>query len=421
MSRWTDMLSQLVSPLPKGPQNAYPLSTGTQGSTLYELLTSGNLSSAGYPVTERTAMGVSAVYACVSLIAGAIASMPIHIYAQVPGGREKVDATRESRASDLWWLLNEQASPVWAAAPFWEYMTGALLLNGDAFARLVRTNGGDTLRIVPLHPDCVTVEKLPQGAGLRYKYLEDGAQYEIPQADMLHIPGIGFDGMRGMSAIRYAAKNAIGTALAAEEYSGKFFQNGARPDFLISVKGAMDATQQERFREQWGNRFGGPARSHLPAIMTGEADIKPLTLNAEDAQLIETRKFQVIDIARIFGVPPFMIGETEKQSSWGSGVESMGIGFVKYTLQRHLTKFEQEINRKCFPKSLRWFCEFQTAGLERGDLKSRYEAHRVAIGRAGEPGFLTVNEARRIENLPPIDGGDKLMTIEPQPAERVAA
>jgi HK97 family phage portal protein len=142
-------------------------------------------------------------------------------------------------------------------------------------------------------------------------------------------------------------------------------------------------------------------------VLGGGLKVQPITINAHDAQLLETRKFQVEDICRIFGVPPHMVGHTEKTTSWGSGVEAMGIGFVKYTLQRHLVAFEQEINRKVFLNAAR-FSEFATVGLERGDTKTRYDAYRTALGRAGEKAWMTVNEVRKAENMSPVDGGDEL-------------
>jgi HK97 family phage portal protein len=411
MSKWMDMLGELIGDRSAAvsPQASIPSSSGYQGGQLYEWMMGANASAAGYPVSERSAMSVSAVYACVSLIAGAIASLPLPIYRRSDEGREKVSMMADSRFANYWWLLNEQPHRQWSAAVFWEYLIASLLLCGDAMARIVRVReGGEIVGLEPVHPSCVTVKDHELDGGLLYLVSEGGKTVGYAQDDFLHIPGIGFDGYRGMSSIRYAAKNAIGTALAAEDYSGKFFSNGARPDLLITIPQNMSKEQQELFRESWMARFGGAGKSHIPAILTGGGDIKPISMNAQDSQIIETRKFQVIDIARIFGVPPFMIGETEKSSSWGTGVESMSIGFVKYTLQRHLTKIEQELNRKIFPKSLRLFTEFTTAGLERGDIKTRYEAHRIALGRAGEPGWKTVNEIRKIENDSPIVGGDEL-------------
>lgn len=389
---------------PAMPQaSTLPLSSGYAGSELYEWLV-GGLSAAGVAVTERTVMQVSAVYACVNLIGGAIGSMPLPIYKRTVDGRERV-------MHDVWWLLNEQPWPTMSAAVFWETLTASLLLQGDAFSRIHRASeySPKIIGFEPLHPSRVE----PRREGNRLLYIirsEDGTKaVTVDQDDMLHIPGPGFDGLRGQSQIKHALRPAAGIALAADEYSSRFFSNGARPDFAIEFPGNLTPDQQDMIRRTWAERHSGVGKSHLPALLAGGAKIHEITLNAEDAQLISTRRFQVEDVARIFGVPPFMIGHTETTTSWGSGVEQMGIGFVKYTLQRHLTKIEQEVNRKTFRTST-YFCEFNTAGLERGDYKSRSEGYRVALGRAGEPGWMTINEVRRIENLPPIDGGDTINT-----------
>lgn len=386
----------------QAPQaSALPLSSGYAGSELYEWLTRG-IVSAGVAVNERTIMQVSAVYACVNLIGGAIASMPLPIYKRTKEGRERAD-------HDMWWLLNEQPWPTMTSAVFWETLTASLLLHGDAFARIHRRRDASPAGFEPIAASRIGLKR--EGDRLKYTIRsEDGTQaITLDQDDMLHVPGPGFDGMRGQSQIRYALRTAAGVALAADEYSSRFFSNGARPDFAIEFPGNLTQEQQDMIRRTWAERHGGLSNAHLPALLAGGAKIHQVTMNAEDAQLISTRQFQIEDIARIFGVPPFMIGHTEKTTSWGSGVEQMGIGFVKYTLQRHLTKIEKEINRKVF-RTPTYFCEFNTAGLERGDYKSRNEGYRIALGRAGEPGWMTVNEVRRIENMPPIEGGDTLNT-----------
>lgn len=372
-----------------------------RGTELFEWMT-GGMSSAGTAVTELTAMRVSAVYACVNLIGGAIASMPLPVYQRTADGRERAD-------HEVWWLLNEQPHPTWSAAVFWEYLAASLLLHGDAYARILRASplSPKIIGFEPLRKSRLTTQRVD--GRLAYFYQNEAGKVEaIDQDDMLHIPGPGFDGISGMSQIRHALRNPAGIAIAADEYSASFFKNGARPDFAIEVPGAVNTDQQDMIRRTWSERHGGASNAHLPALMVGGAKVHELTMNAEDAQLIDTRRFQVEDIARIFGVPPFMIGHTEKTTSWGSGVEQMGIGFVKYTLQRHLVKFEQEINRKVWPTRARYFVEFATAGIERGDYKSRNEGYRIALGRAGEPAWMSVNEVRKLENLPPVPGGDEL-------------
>lgn len=389
-----------------GNANVYPSSAGTSGSQLYEWMTGGNVSAAGPAVTERTAMGIGAVYACVGLIGGAIASMPLPIYRRTESGREKIE-------HEVWWLLNEQPCACMSAAVMWEYLIWSLLLHGDAFAIIKRASplSPKIVEIEPVHPSCVTVQEVNER--LVYTIVDCEETEVLDQDDVLHIPGLGFDGRRGLSPLRYAARQTFGLAIAAEEYSARFFSNGARPDYVVTVDGKMTKDQTDLFRESWMARYAGLSNAHVPAILTGGSDVKKLTLSPEEAQLMATRNFQATDIARIYGVPPHMIGITEKSTSWGSGIEQQGIGFVKYTLQRHLVKIEQEINRKIFRKSLQLFAEFNTAGLERGDYKARNEGYRIALGRAGEPGWMTVNEIRRLENLPPIDGGDALTTSLP--------
>lgn len=392
--------------------------TGTKGSELYEWLT-GGINNAGVSVNERTAMGVSAVYACVALISRTISSLPLHIYRRSEDGRERAK-------SPLWWLLNEQPHPDVTASTFWRYISTANLLYGDAYAEIVRPRPGtNEVRWLRLHhPRCVTAYKLKGDQGLVYDVAdEDGSTRRILGADMLHFPGVGFDGVRSLSPIRQAGRNAVGIAIAADEWSSSFFANGARPDFALSTDGTLKPEQIDSLRSQWQERHAGHANRGKPVIMQGGLKVQPLTIPAEDAQLIETRKMQIEDIARLFGVPPHMIGHTSASTSWGTGIEQQSIGFVRYTLQGHLDGIEQEINRKFWPVRETFFAEFNVAGLERGDYKTRNEGYRIALGRAGEPGWMTVNEVRKLENLAPIEGGESLNEgrNENEPAPETAA
>lgn len=351
-------------------------------------------------VDERSAMAISAIYACVTLIGGAIASLPLKFYRLDDAGN------RAEYKPDEWWLLNEQPFTCWSAATAWEYAAWSLLLQADSFWRIHRASRLST-RIAgfePLHPR--TVE--PRRLGDRLIYIvspqpavgSGGATTTIDQDDMLHVAGPGFDGLRGQSQIQYALATSGSIALSADDYSASFFRNGMRPDYALQTDSSLSTEQINDLRTQVAERHQGPRNAFRPMVLQGGLKIAPITLNAVDSQIIEQRRFQVEDIARIFGVPPFMIGHTDKTTSWGSGVEQMSIAFVKYTLQRHLVKFEQEINRKVFRIAGR-FCEFQTAGLERGDIKTRFEAYRIALGRAGEQPWMTTDEVRRAENLPP--------------------
>ena len=375
----------------------------------------GNLSTPS--VNEQTARTITAVHACVELIGGSIASLPMHFYRRTAEGREKY-------TPDIWFLFNERPAYNWSAASMWKYVSDARLFHGDAFVRIHRKSrySPDIDNLEPIHPKLVDVVKY-QGRLIYLVRPEDGVgpAIEVNQDDMLHFPGAGFNGLRSMSALRYGLLKAGGIALAADEQAEQFMADGVRADFAIEVPGVMQPEQQEILRKTFLDRHAGTGAKRAPIVMAGGLKLHQLTMNMEDAQLLSTRAFQIEEICRIFGVPPFMIGHTEKTTSWGTGIEQMSIGFVKYTLSPHLTAIEQEVNHKLF-KTVRNFCEFVTAGLERGDIKTRYEAHRIALGRAGEPGWMNANEIRAIENLPPIDGGDNLNTgALNAPAQQAAA
>lgn len=362
-----------------------------------------------------SAMRISAVYACVSLIGGAIASLPLKFY------RER-GTDREEYKPDEWWLLNEQPLACWSAAAAWEYATASLLLQGDSFWRIHRASRLSP-RIVgfePLHPQTVEVRRdrdrliyrvSPQPSQL----LNSEGTVILDQDDILHVSSPGFDGLRGLSQIQYALAGPGGVALMADEFAAAFFRNGSRPDFALQTDLALNKEQIDNLRDQVAERHNGARNAFKPIVLQGGLKVQPITMTAEDSQLIDQRRFQIEDIARVFGVPPHMIGHTQNTTSWGSGVEQMSIGFVKYTLQRHLVKFEQEINRKVFRTAGR-FSEFSTAGLERGDIKTRYDAYRVALGRAGEPGWMKPSEIRRMENLPADDSFDKALNAVRAPA-----
>lgn len=381
-----------------------PTSKVLPGTELFSAFTGAGIAGP-VAVNERIAMCISAVIGCVNLIGGAISSMPLHFYTRTDSGRERY-------TPEIWWLLNERSFNNWPASSLWVYVVMSKLLHGDAFVQIHRASkfSATIIGFEPIHPLNVDVRKI--NGRLSYtlwKVSDDGSVYVevVDQDDILHVSGPGFNGLRGISQIKHGLQNAAGIAHAADQFAGNFFANGARPDFAIEMPGNPTTEQQEMMRSTWAERYQGFMNSHRPALLAGGAKIHEITMNAEDSQLLGTRSFQVEEICRIFGVPPHMIGHTEKATSWGTGIEQMSIGFVKFTLQPHLVAFEQEINSKVFrtPKN---FCEFQTAGLERGDIKARYEGYRIAIGRAGEPGWMTVNEVRNLENQLPRDGGDSL-------------
>lgn len=367
-----------------------------------------SVASSGVSVSATSAMRVSAVAACVAKIAGGIVSCPIHEYS-LDGGEIPARLPR----NDQWYLLNEQPSSQYTAASMWEGVSMAQLLRGDAFA-LLRWKVNGTLReILPLPWGCVSPIRTP-GEGVRY-YVnspEHGISTWFDPSDILHFPGLGFNDstMRSMSVIQFGARSAIGNALAMDEYSGKFFENGAHPSIILTSDKKMDDGQVVSMQNAFANRYSGLANAHrLPLVLTEGVSAKELSLSAEDAQLLEARKFQVMDIARAFGVPGFMINESTGSTSWGTGLETNARGFVQYTLQIWLRKIEQELNRKLYPRNTGRFVEFYREALYETDLKALGEYFRSALGGPGAgDGWMSQDEVRRRLRMPPTDGGSEI-------------
>lgn len=371
------------------------------------------VSTSGASVTATSAMRVSAVAACVSKISGAIVSMPLHVY------RLGNDIPERLPRDDLWYLLNEQCYGTYSAASMWEGVSMAQLLRGDAYVLIQRAMNGGIKSLLPLPWGCVSPIRNP-GQDVRYyvNMPSHGISKWFEPADILHFPGLGFDDvtMRSMSVIQYGARNAIGNAIAMDSYSGKFFENGAHPSIILNAAGKMNPEQVKALQDAFVSKYAGMENAHrLPLVLTEGITAKEISLSADDAQLLEARKFQVLDVARAFGVPGFMINESTGSTSWGSGIESMGRGFVQYTLQPWLRKIEQELNRKLFPRNTGKFIEFYRDALIEGDSAAQGAAFRLALGGPGSgDGYMSVNEVRKIKRLPPIEGGDVVFKAAPQ-------
>lgn len=361
--------------------------------------------SAGAVVNATTAMRVSAVYSCVSLIAGSIAQLPLPVYRMVNGTRQRVE-------HDYWWLLNEQFGPNWPAASAWEFLVSQMLLRGDGIAYVVRKPGRNNSAIdsiIPWPRDRVDIKEQERSnprepRRLQYTFHDDSGYFTVDQDDVLHFPGFGFNGVCSMSVIQWGARNGIGIALQGDEHAGKFFSEGGKPEVAIRAPGEMSPTQQDSFRDAWVAKYGGTqGNRRVPLILTEGLDVTELTMSAVDQQLLESRQWQVIDIARAFGVPAHMIGESSKSTSWGSGIEQLGIGFVKYTLGIHLKRMKNELNRKLWARA-GTFTEHNVDGLMAGDSKAQAEYFAKALGGPGTQGWMAVDEVRRLKNLPPMGG-----------------
>ena len=358
----------------------------------------------GKPVTERTAMQMTAVYSCVRILAEAVAGLPIHLYRYTDdGGKEK------ALDHPLDWLLHDEPNPEMSSFVFRETLMTHLLLWGNAYAQVIRNGKGEVVGLYPLMPNKMSVDRDENGQ-LYYTYQRskeeaptmNGSSVLLKPSDVLHIPGLGFDGLVGYSPIAMA-KNSIGMAIACEEYGAKFFANGATPGGILEHPGTVKDPQ--RVRDSWNSAFGGSANANKVAVLEEGMKYTPISISPEQAQFLETRKFQINEIARIFRVPPHMVGDLEKSSF--SNIEQQSLEFVKYTLDPWVVRWEQSIQRALLTQDekQKYFVKFNLEGLLRGDYQSRMNGY--AIGR--QNGWMSANDIRELENLdriPAEEGGD---------------
>jgi len=378
--------------------NAVTVSSGDVESMME--LFQANMSTHGEPVTRDSAMKVSAVYACVRLLCGTIGTLPAHVYRRIDGKKEL------AKDHPYFKVLHDQPNPMLTSVVFWESVVNHAIMEGDHFSLIGRNRNGDMLSLTPLDPNRVDVET-KNGRLIYAVSLDDGKYVAYDQDDVFHVPNIGWNGKRGLSTLRSALLNAAGGALAADKYSATFFANDATPRGYIKFEQQLKEEQAKIIRNYWFDQHQASDKRHMPAFIPQGGEFKQITMSAEDTQLLETRSFNVADIARIFGVPPHMIGHMEKSSSWGTGLEQQSLGFLIYTLRPLIMRIEKEVQRKII-RSDEYFFKFNIDGLLRGDIKTRYEAYQIGLGGNQQPGFLTINEVRELEDRAPIDGGDEL-------------
>lgn len=385
-------------------------------SELANLLGAASRASSGAPVTAETGMRVSAAYGCMSLVAGAIASLPLGMY-------ERKGNDRDSADHEYWWMLNEKASDGWTAFDAWQAIILSKLQHGDGIGELIRPSMYSN-RVIGWKPLARhTVNPFRDGKEVYYRVSPiDGPSYVLHREDVIHLTSLGFDGLTSPSPLTYAALEAIGIALSAQEHAGQFFSGGANFDYALTAEKKMDDKQLLQLKASLIARAQNGGRG--PLILTGGLAPAQLSVNSKDAEILATRLFTVEEICRIFGVPPSMVGHGSAASNFGTGIAQQGMGFTRYTLQRHLEPIKQELNSKLWPVRQRYFVEHITAALERTDLAGRYTAYRTALGRAGEQPFMSVDEIRRLENMPPntnlkMNGGADAQppdaTAEPEP------
>ena len=378
-----------------GPKNA------TSGSAYSFFMGS---SAAGKSVNERSAMQMTAVYACVRILSESIAGLPLHMYRYEDDG-SKTKAVEHP----LYHLLHDEPNPEMTSFIFRETLMSHLLLWGNAYAQIIRNGKGEIIALYPLMPNRMKVERDTKGQ-LYYEYQtmkEDaptmkGAVYQLDPSEVLHVPGLGFDGLVGYSPIAMA-KNAIGLAIAAEEYGSKFYANGAAPSGVLEHPNVLK--DPAKIRDSWNAAFGGSSNSHRLAVLEEGMKYTPISISPNEAQFLETRKFQINEIARIFRVPPHMVGDLEKSSF--SNIEQQSLEFVKYTLNPWVCRWEQALQRALLDddEKGKYFFRFNVEGLLRGDYQSRMNGYATAR----QNGWMSANDIRELENLDRIPaelGGD---------------
>ena len=362
------------------------------------------MSSAGKRVSERSAMQMTAVYSCVRILSEAIASLPLSVYKyNDEGGKEK------AYSHPLFRLLHDEPNGEMTSFVFRETLMTHLLLWGNAYAQIIRNGKGEIIALYPLMPDRMSVDRDDKGR-LYYQYTKssedaptlEGSTVILDPSDVLHIPGLGFDGLVGYSPIAMA-KNAIGLAIAAEEYGSKFYANGAAPSGVLEHPGTLK--DPAKVRDSWNAAFGGSSNSHKVAVLEEGLKYSAISISPNEAQFLETRKFQINEIARIFRVPPHMVGDLEKSSF--SNIEQQSLEFVKYTLDPWVIRWEQSLFKSLLTEEEKksYFFKLNVEGLLRGDYASRMSGYATAR----QNGWMSANDIRQLEDLDRISadlGGD---------------
>lgn len=361
----------------------------------------GFTSVSGKTVNRRTAMKVSTVFRCVGLISGSIASLPCHVYHRVSADNNEIAPNHPAYK-----LLHSEPSLLHTANTFWKSFLWYTLMGGNGYALVGRNSSVPTsLNLLPDH--CVSPRYADDYSCLLYNISQQGRESRIyHQDDVVHYPFIGFDGLEGLSPLACACE-AVGLAQSGEEHNGLFFKQGVGSNVGVEYPQKFDKEQAKFLRNTLEKQMAGGANMHMPLVTMGGGKLIKMALSAEDSQLIESRSFQVEDICRFFGVPPHMVGHTTKTTSWGKGLEELSLGFVKFTLRDILKGLEQEFNRKII-RDPNYYCEFNVDALLRADSQGRAAFYKSALGGNQLPGFMTVNEVRKKENLPPLEDGNDL-------------
>lgn len=347
---------------------------------------------AGTSVTDEKAMQLSAVWSCVRLISETVGSLPLAVYERTAEGRE---ATEDHYLHEL---LRVSPNALMTPLEFREALTMQLALWGNGYAEIKRDQNGKPFSLVPLHPSRVTPKR--EAGTVTYHYNHGKGEHIFAKESILHLKGFGVEGIIGLSPLSYA-REAMGITAAADRHAARSFTNGSRPSGVLTVDRILTPDQREKLRGIYEN-----LDTNSLWVLEGGTAYQQLTIPPDDLQMLETRQFQVSDIARFFRVPSHMINDHSKDTSWGSGIEQQNIGFLTYTLRPYLTRWETAIGSALLSRTDRkkYFVEHTVEGLLRADSAARASFY----SQMAQNGIMTRNEIRKKENLPPVDGGDEL-------------
>ena len=383
---WARMASffvggRLVSP-EKGSQNGPVSASGVVGDSV---------------VSDERSLQISTVFACVRLISTVTAGLPLDVFETTGDDRRKVGID-----NPLARLLRFSPNQFMTAVEFREAMTMQLCFYGNAFALIDRNSVGDVISLTPLMS--VNMDVRQENKRLVYRYRRDNEYADFKASEIFHLKGFGFNGLVGLSPIAFAAKTT-GVAVAMEDQQRDFYANGAKsPQLLMTGEGkVLNKEQRSQVEENFKEISGGPVKKRL-WILEGGFTTQPIGVSPQDAETMAARKFQVSELARFFGVPPHLVGDVEKSTSWGTGIEQQNLGFLQYTLSPYLNRWEYAIERWLLkPGDVgRYHAEHNIDGLLRGDSAARASF----MGTLADKGLRTINELRRLDNMPPLPGGD---------------
>lgn len=343
-------------------------------------------------------IGLSATWACINLLAGTIASLPLMVYRTVDGVRSV------AKGHPLYYVLHDSPNFDQTAVDFWEYAVAAIELQGNAYATIEQRSDGSVYSLTPIRPDAVTARRV-SGGDIQYEWTDNGVRKTRKAREVLHIRGPLGDALSGVSTLS-ACRSAFDAAFAANDAAETMFSNRVAPGGLLIKDGVpFTPAQRQEAERLLHEKFVGALNAGRPMLLDNGLKWQQLTLSAEDSQMLESRRFSIEEIARIFQVPPHLIGHTENSTSWGTGLEQQTLGFVQFSLRRRLKRIEQALEKQLLSARDRAegiTVEFNLEGLLRGDSAGRASFYQSGLTN----GWMTINEVRARENLPPVAGGD---------------